>query len=81
VGPTRQLLDMPDSGWNENRVPAGRIGSRNFNRRINWVPLAASEAQASSGDVVAFNDFVGIRMTDAGGKGHAGTNNPRRFVV
>jgi len=61
-----QLIDMLDSGGNEDGVPPGRVRSGNFDERILLVVSAAAEGSPAFGYIIALNDLVsGNRLADA----------------
>ena len=63
-----ERFDEDDPGGDEDGGLAGLVGDGDFDEGLGVVPLAALEAQAAFGHVLAGYDFVSaLGMTDAGG--------------
>jgi len=65
-----EFFGEDDLGGNENGGLAGLIGDGDFDESPGVIPLAALEAQAAPGHVLALDDVVAaLGMADAGGVG------------
>jgi hypothetical protein len=66
----RERFDEDDAGGDEDGGLAGVVGDGDFDQGLGVILLAALEAQAALGHVLAGDDFVAaLGMTNAGGVG------------